>query len=246
MATWSRVANSTDVIVSSGNITLSLPAGTQAGDLLVAGVSYRDNKPFSAPVGTSWVIAEQASNGNTSIFSNIGSGFVAWMIRGASAPSTTFTRTGGNVAIGVIEAYRDLDGGVISLVDSSIYEAPSATSSVGTGALTSTTSNNLVIPIFCGADDISANRFFATDPPTQSSGITAFSGAFPNLDKFFLTKYAATTTGADAGIMMGSAVKTSIGSTGTIIGVCGGNDRHVMAAMMFESYIPVTSVIIGG
>jgi hypothetical protein len=159
------VAISSAATVAAGDISLSEPAGAQAGDLLVACIAYRSNAAFALPDGWS-LVATQQSSGNTSTTtsSSIASGLMAYTLRGSGAPALTFTRTGGDVAIGRVSCYRGVDPhNPYDVGSASTLGANSAT--VTTASLTTAVSDELVVMACCLADNTTAgSQVASTDP----------------------------------------------------------------------------------
>jgi hypothetical protein len=256
MATWARLTQSSVAVVSNGNITLPLPDGVQAGDLLVASVCFKNTQLFSVPAGSPWNFSVQYGAATTySGWSTPNypqsSGFMAWMIMGETPPSTTFTRSSGNVALGTIEAYRDLDGGVIEMMgatrDSYRPFSGTARNYATINGITTTDPNNLIVFNLWGADDAAGFIKFATTiPNNESSGLTNFSGEFPSVNQAYHTLFSKTTTGLDVSLATGSMVKSATGSTSTIYGYTDYTAIHSLAVTQFRSLVTVTSVIIGG
>lgn len=159
-----------NVVAASGNWTGSL-AGltTQAGDLLIANIAYRDSAPFTVPSG--WTLVAQESQGNTSATNTtaVASGVMAYTVRGASVPSLVFTRTGGAVAQGRIQAYRNMHATAPLIAGVSATMASNGTI-VQTGAgLTTDCSNALVVIGACNAvngSSVAADMKALGDPQT--------------------------------------------------------------------------------
>lgn len=96
---FTHVAAATAAEVASGDLTLTEPAGVQAGDLLIACIAYRGSAAFSLPA--EWSLLRQVSSGDTvSPTGGIGSVLMAWINRGGSTLALTFTRPAGDVALG--------------------------------------------------------------------------------------------------------------------------------------------------
>lgn len=126
---WSWIGTSSPVYVANGNITLTEPSGVAENDLLIAAVVSRGPAVFTLPSG--WTLLGTAIDGNALSGANAATGLrFAYIKRGASAPSLTFTRTSGVTAIGAISAYRASSG------DFSLVIAATAGLAVGTTKLT--------------------------------------------------------------------------------------------------------------
>lgn len=204
--------------VASGDLTFTEPSGAAQGDLLVVVIAYRDTAAFAAPSG--WTLEKQESSGNTSTTTNtsIGSGLVAWIIRGGSAPALTFTRTGGDVAFGRIAAYKGVHQGNPARTSSSNTLA--ANSATVTTAALSVEAGDLIVIGACGADNTTASAYLgATDPLANH-----FKERGDNN----------TTTGADTTVALADAVARKQGSTGTLQYTAGNSSRHVCIAVAFR------------
>ena len=92
--------------VSSGDVTMSLPAGG-AGQMLVAVIGFRGSPAFTMPSG--WSVARQVTDASTA---NSGptSFLFAYKLRGASEPTPTFSRIGGSQTNGNLIGYTPSRG----------------------------------------------------------------------------------------------------------------------------------------
>jgi hypothetical protein len=234
--TWSYIGAGSQTSVAAGDITPPIHASAQEGDLLIAHIAYRDTAAFTAPAG--WTIHEQQSSGNTvdgDPTTAIGSGLIASCIRGGSDPSTTFTRTGGDVATSRITAWRP-DAGAVEFVASSSATSSSNSTTVATAGLTTSGANQLLIAGYCGSDNFTVSAFRAeTDPTTQSGSTVSTGGAISVLNTWVELYDNVSTTGADTALGMGRAVKSAAGVTGEIRATSAGSSRHVMLAAAFRA-----------
>ncbi len=216
---WSFVNVSSAVVVTSGNITLTEPANVAQGDLLVACIAYRSNAAFTLPSGWS-LVAPQQSSGNTSTTTStsIGSGLMAYIVRGSSAPALAFTRTNGDVALGRIAAFRGVN-------QSSPYDTGSANTlavngtAVTTTGITTAQGAELLVMAECGADNTTASAATAASDPT--------SGWSEHIDTN-------TSSGADTMLAISSATKGAAGATGTLQYTAGNSSRHVCIVGAFN------------
>ena len=145
---YTFVGISSAVTAASGNITLTEPAGVQQGDLLVAVISYRSNAAFSDPSDWTNVTSQNTGNTVTANTGSIGSGRMSYIVRGASAPALTFTRTAGEVAHGRIIAYRNAWTGGAPLVTSTSTTLGTAATAINVTGLTTANENDLVVFAF--------------------------------------------------------------------------------------------------
>lgn len=203
--------------VASGNLTLTEPAGVQEGDMLIAMISFRATTTFTLPAGWT-IISTQANTGNTTVNStaSVVSHVAAYISRGATTPSLTFTRTGGDLAVGAIMAIRGK--GALSYDTGSANVLAAASTAVTGNSITTTRPESF---IFMGSSlalsTSVSGRAMATDPLAAAWTETLDYG---------------TTTAADGGVAMGYAKKASAGSTGAPSYTAASSARHgtIMAA----------------
>jgi hypothetical protein len=100
--TYQTIAGITTV--ASGTLNLTEPAGSTTDDLLVACVSFRGNATPSIPTGWNIVIRTNVAGNTATNNTAIGSGLMAYIKRGATAPALNFGATTAfpNQAIGTI------------------------------------------------------------------------------------------------------------------------------------------------
>ena len=240
MTAWTLVGIGAAVNVASGNISPTLPADGQKGDLYVAVIAFRSDVAFSAPAG--WTIHQQESTGNTSTTTStaIGSGLIASIVRGDEDPANTFTRTGGNVGLGRILIYRATAGTPEFMVSSSSTAAANATA-LSTAQLDITSKDTLIIAGFCGADNTTVSAFDAATDPATASGATNTTTA-PTAGIWYERADSSTNAGADTGLGIADGVKATTGLTGSITCTAGNSSRHVMVAAAF--YVPKRYVLV--
>lgn len=207
---------------SSGDLTMNAPAGGAQGDLYVATISYRSNAAFTLPSGGEWTLVDEENSGNTTANStgSIGSGLMAYCIRGSSEPNFVFTRTGGDIALGRVVAYTPGAGETVTLDQASGNTLGSASTTVTTTGVTTTEDLALVVMAECLARSTTASRARATDP-----------------DEFIWRERAdsSTTTGADCGLAISDATKFAAGATGTLTYTAGSSARHVCIVGAFKT-----------
>lgn len=231
MTAWTLVGVGAASTANGGNLTITLPAGGQKGDLYVAVVAYRSNVALSAPAG--WAIHQQQSTGNTSTTTNasIGSGLIASIVRGDAAPGNVFTRTLGDIALGRILIYRASNGTPTFMTSSSSTAAANATA-LSTAALDVTSKDTLIVAGFCGADNTSVSAFDAVTDPGTASGATDTTTP-PTAGTWYERADSNTQLGADTTLGIADGVKAGTGSTGNITCTAGNSSRHVMVAAAF-------------
>jgi len=218
---WTFVGISNATTVASGNITLTEPAGCQAGDILVACIAIRDTPAFSMPSG--WTQINQQNSGNTesvTISNAIASGLMAWIRRGDATPADrTFTRTAGNVAFGRIVALRSDEGSADFDAQVGITMAAASTSIDSGSGITTAEANEFLVMMIAGADDGSASAYSAATDPTA--------GWTERADT-------STTTGADTHLAVATNEKATAGATGNFTATHSDSARHVIIVAAFK------------
>lgn len=213
---WSWVDVSAVVEAASGNVTATEPAAVAADDLMVAVVGYRGTPNFALPAG--WALVAQEASANTTVGGSgttdsgaIASVLMAWIKRGGSAPDLTFTRTAGDVAEVVVNAYRNDAGSTYALDSSaSVTLAVAGTASGNLPLVTSGADELLVAGAASGGSVGSAalGSFDASAGPTTASGTTASASAI-SATAWRLRNNNGTATGADVGLRTGDATKAT-------------------------------------
>lgn len=235
---WGFVAVSGAVTAASGNITLTEPAGVIQGDLLVACISYRSNAAFTKPSGWTDITSQNTGNTTANGTGSIGSGFMAYIRRGSSAPSLVFTRTAGDVAIGRIVAYRDSDSSGTLVTQTSATLGTAATA-ISVSGVTTSNDRDLIVVAACGARNSTFTNFdTATDPATASSTNSGQTAA-PIAGTWQERADSGTTTGADCSLGIADAVRATAGATGNITITASSSARHVVMVGVFKEGPPV-------
>lgn len=233
MASWSYVGIGGGTSPTSGNVTPTEPTGAAQGDLLVCVISYRGSAAFTAPAG--WTIVQQESSGNTDVdvSTSIASGLIAYIVRGASAPSYTFTRTGGDIAIARVVAYTPV-GGTITFDESNSATLGSAGTTVSMTGLTTNAANSLIVVGACGASNSAASAFDAATDPTTGSGAgnTTTTGTI-TAGTWRRRNSTGSTNGADTNISIADAVRATAGATGDIQYTAASSRRHAIVGAAF-------------
>jgi hypothetical protein len=231
---WSFVGVSSAVTVTSGNITLTEPAGVQQDDILIAAIDARGNAAFTLPSG--WTIVDTAQNsGNTTAAAttSIASGLMAYCIRGASAPGLTWNRTGGDLGFGRIAAWRAKTSGTPTYGSGTENTIGTASTSVTTSGVTTTAANELLVAAMFGARNVTSSNCRAATSPTTGSGATDTSSD-SQLDAWTERADSGTTSGADGALAIFDATKTTAGSTGTVTITASASARHAAALARFQ------------
>ncbi len=230
---WEFVAIGSATTASSGNLTLTEPTGAQQSDLLVACISYRSTAAFTLPAGWS-LVATQQSSGNTTVdgTGSIGSGLMAYIVRGSSAPSLIFTRTSGDVAFGRIVAYRGV--GPLPYDTGSANTLSGASVTVTTGTITTAKDDELIVVAACGARNSTFTAFDAATAPATGSGTGSTATNNPIKGEWSERGDSGTATGADCSLAIADARKETAGASGTIQATASSSARHVMIAGAFK------------
>jgi len=209
--------------VLSGDITLVEPTGAATGDLLVAVIAYRSNAAFALPAG--WTsVAEENQGDIQTVAAGISSIKVAYMVRGATAPSYLFTRTGGDVARGSVAAYQPTLGGVPTL-DSVSSTTMGASGGVLTlPSITTTNAGCVIIGCMSGVRGNASPNWSlqanATDPTTHAE-----------------RQDTSSTGGADLSSSISDAPQAVPGATGAFTATCVFSGRHCGALAAFYEVV---------
>ena len=158
-------------------------------------------------------------------------GLMAYIVRGASAPDLTFTRTGGDVALGRIVAYRG-NHATTPLDTGSANTLATASATATTGTITTAEAEELIVAFCSPGDNLTGSAFAATDPAT-ASGATNTTTA-PTNGTWIERADSGTVTGADGACIIADAVRATAGATGTIQATISASARHVMAVGAFR------------
>lgn len=230
--TWQLVGVAVSAVNASGNYTLTLPSGSQSGDVVVAAIAMRSNVGFTVPAG--WTQANQDTGGNTTNGTTASdtSSLQAYIIRGGSAPSMVFTRTGGSRALGVVAVYRYTDQSAPPTFDTSVLTplGAAATAISGTG-LTTGAAGELIVGAVFGARNITVSNFRATNPATGSGSTDTTSN--PADGAWTERADGLNATSPTVGISLFDAVRTSAGATGSLLATASASALHAIGAMAF-------------
>jgi Calcineurin-like phosphoesterase len=163
----------TFVAVSSGSaadsrtLVLSKPAGTGAGNLLLAGLSVRGNPTVTAPAG--WALVRSDADGCCTARQA-----VYWKLAGANEPASyTFTFSAPKSAAGGIVAYAGVNP--ITPIDAHSGRANAASTSVTAPSLTTSAPGAMLV--FFGGTRPTAT--FTPPPGMQERWDRAAGGSFP-------------------------------------------------------------------
>jgi hypothetical protein len=223
---WAHVANGALTTAANGNLSLTEPSGAAEGDLLVAIIAYRNTAIFTAPEG--WTIAQQEANPLTSGSSPRSSLVVAWRLRGSSAPSYAFTRSGGGVAQGGVIAFRGAAGSPADV------SAKATIGMAGGGGFTWEQMSELVttsgdeLLVLAGAQAPDAGFGFPAAWSVTSND--------PGPDEWTDRLAGNTSTGDKVGIRVATAIKKRNGGTGGLsLNFFSAEAKHAHIAVSFKS-----------
>jgi len=233
---WGVPKIGASLVDATGNFTLAEPAGVAQGDLMIACVAWRGNAAITPPAGWTQVVAPQNS-GDTDTTNGIASGGMWYIVRGASAPALTFTRTAGDVAICRIVSYSG--GAALPLDAATGATLGAANVTVTTASITTAAAGELIVAMTSGGDNYSVSAFDAATDPTTASGATDTTTT-PTDGTWLERSDVTTTTGADGSLGIADAVRATAGATGTIQATMSGAGRSVMIAAAFKLQVAPT------
>jgi hypothetical protein len=218
--------------VASGNITPAIPGTAGVGDLLVACIAARGNAAFTLPANWN-LVATQQSSGDTDATNGIASGLMAWIILGETSPSTTFTRTGGDLALARIIAYSGAADSPYDTGSANTLAVASATAT--TPGITTAEDDTLLVAMTSAGDNLTASAFDAATDPTTASGATDTTTA-PTDGTWIERADSGSGTGADGALAIADAVKATAGATGDFQATISVSARHVMIVGAFKAH----------
>ncbi len=230
---WAFAGVSSSVEASSGDIALSEPAGVADGDLLLACIGYRSNAAFTAPAG--WTLLEEENTGDTTenATTSIASGAIWYRVRSGSG-SGTWTRTGGDVALGRMIAYRKGGGFAFDVSNSITLASGASSTSTLTGGVTTTANGALIVAMGVAARDTSGfSSVDATDPANASSATDTTTP--PTAGTWIERCDTQTATGADVAMALFDGIKATAGSTGNIVFATNLTQRGAYFAVAFKA-----------
>jgi hypothetical protein len=236
MATWSIVGVSNATVNASGNYTLTEPAGCAANDILVVDFAIRSTVIFT---NAAWTFPQSDSGGNTT--NNLATADTSFQtgycIRGASAPTLVFSRTGGSRALGTIRAYRSSNSGAPTFHTSAKFAHTTGTTAIAlSGGITTTEVDQLLVT------GVYLARGVATGNASLMDGVVGVTGESGTLNTTFPPANNQWTERIDRGdttsptvALAGyEAVKTTIGSTGNLTCTAVSSALHGITVMAFK------------
>ncbi len=226
--------------VSSGNLTLAEPASTAQGDLLIACMAIRSTVGFT---NADWTKVDEELTGNTIGTTNGTASAQMWAcIRGASAPTLTFSRTGGDMALGRIIGYPGALGAasVAAILDSfSSNTTAAGVTTATTGTITTAEAGELIVAMAAMGDAGSFSAFDAATDPATGSGAATDTTTAPTAGTWLRRATSNSTTGPDATLAIADAIRATAGATGTIQATASLVGGHAMIAAAFK--LPVVA-----
>lgn len=236
---WSLVGTPQNASTGSGDVTVTLPTGTQDGDLLCYLAVARGDTLWSPPTG--WTEVYSVNNANTtSGFSGEASVSVGYIVRTSSTPSNVWTRTNSGTAATlrvIVWAYRP-DSGTVTYVDAAPFLDETAhTTTHSQGGISSLQSDDLIVAAWGNGSAYQHGGVDAvTDPATasQSPTATADTSTAPTsgtwLNRYILAFSGATSISA----LVADGVKSSAGATGDITHLSATISKSAGGAMAFR------------
>jgi len=227
---WGVPKLGTLVTDSTGNFDLIEPSGVAEGDLMIACIAYRGNAAITLP--SNWNVAGTTQNtGDTDTTNGIASAMMGYIVRGASAPALTCTRTGGDVALVRVVSYS---GGSATPYDTGSGSTLGALGNTATtGTITTAEAGELIVAMTSSGDSFAVSAFDAATDPTTASGAVDTTNA-PTNGTWRQRHASTTTTGADNGLGIADAIRATAGATGTIQSTISSNARPAMIAAAFK------------
>ena len=212
---WAFVAAGTSVEATATAHTLTEPAGAAAGDLLVACIGSRIASVSSITLPSGWTRVVDQTNSNTATnTSATPSGMMAYIIRGGSAPSYTFTHpVAPSVALGRVFAYRNVHQ---TTPFQDFQSATSATAVLVAATVTgpAAADDNLIVALAVGGQEGTWSGFTSTTGTT--SGTTAASVLDPAWGQWLERSDVLTSTGSDVSMAVADYVHQTGSGTGAV------------------------------
>jgi outer membrane protein assembly factor BamB len=223
-----RAAASTDVNGSALTLTISVPAGTQANDVMIAGIAFRPSTAtVTAPAG--WTLVRRQDNALT----NNNSLAVYRRVAGLSEPASyTWTFSTSLGSGGGISSFSGVDTSLLINVEAGALTS-TQTLSFPAPSVTTTVANTMIVTHHAYS---SSDRF--TPPAGMTKAFDVASLAVPNA--------------LGEAINQNYKLQAAIGATGTLTAVAGSNADEgamdtlaltplVCGAVSDASYVAVTA-----
>lgn len=230
---WTYVGKTEAAVSASGNYTLTEPSGVQQGDVLVVDFATRSNVIYT---NADWTFPQSDTTGNTTnnTTGSIVSYQTGYCIRGSSAPSYVFSRTGGSRALGTVRAYRSSRAGTPTFDTSAEVAMGAAGTTVTlTGGVTTTGIDELITTGVYGARANTVSNMDGTTEVTGNSGSTDTTTQ-PVLGTWTERSDRSNGTSPTVALAVYDTIKRTAGSTGNLTATESQSARHGMTAMAFK------------
>lgn len=230
---WTFVGKTEAAVNASGAYTLTEPSGAQQNDILVVDFAARSNVVFA---NADWTFPQSDTTGNTTnnTTGSIVSYQTGYCIRGSSAPSYVFTRTGGSRALGTVRAYRSSRAGTPSFDTSAEVAMGAAGTTVTlTGGVTTTGIDELITTGVYGARANTVSNMDGTTEVTGNSGATNTTTP-PVFGTWTERSDRSNGTSPTVALAVYDTIKRTAGSTGNLTATESQSARHGMTAMAFK------------
>lgn len=230
---WTLVGITEAAVDASDNYTLSEPTGAQQDDILVVDIAIRSNVLHT---NADWTFPQSDSSGNTTnnTTGSIVSYQTGYCIRGGSAPSYVFAKTGGSRCLGTVRAYRSSRAGT-PVFDTSAELAMGAagTSLTLSGGVTTAEAGELLVTGVFGAR---ANTVSNMDGATEVTGNSGSVDTTTKPVRGTWTERSDRNNGTSPTVALAcyDAVKPTAGSTGNLTATESQSARHGMTVMAFK------------
>jgi hypothetical protein len=234
---WEYLGAGTNVETTTTTHTLTEPANVVAGDLLIAVIASRIASTTSITLPSGWALVGESKTNNVvaAATTSEASGMMAYIIRGASAPSYTFTHpTAPSVAIGRVVAYRGADATPLD-VGAGTKTATNITA-VSVAGLTTAQANELIVEGLCSGRASAFSAFAAVTDPATSSGTNSAQTANPIVGTWQERIDGSTTTGADTALAIADAIRGTAGATGNLTCTATVAGGHAVVAGAFKLF----------
>jgi len=237
---WSFVGVSTTVTATASPIVLTMPAGTQEGDLLIAHIAYRIASTTAITKPADWILAatDRLNNDVTTTTSSLSSAMMAYCVKGPTDPGLSFAfPTTPSIALGTIVAYRGNAPTNVLNVAIAANAAANTTALNATG-VTTTTTDALLVAAMAGGSAGTWSVYKTTTPGTAASGGSVTTA--PSDTTWKQRAGNTTTTGADTAQYIYDALKVVAGATGNQTATISSGARPSSALASFKQ--PVLNI----
>lgn len=230
---WTYVGKTEAAVNASGNYTLTEPTGAQQNDILVVDFAIRSTVIYT---NAAWIFPQDDSGGNTT--NNTTGSDVSYQtgycIRGASAPTLVFSRTGGSRALGTMRCYRSSKTGTPTFDTSAeVAMGAAGTGITLSGGVTTAAVGELLVTGVYGARANTTSNMDGTTEVTGNSGATDITTP-PVRGTWTERSDRNNGTSPTVGLSCYDAVKISAGSTGNLTATRSSSALHGMTVMAFK------------